>query len=275
MSTNQERSLEEIIQSQLLILPEHVRNMVMEGNWRTAVYKIGQKYNLHIDELGELEHEIFLVMIGLESSSNLVSNMLTNVTQKRDVVSNIIKEVNETVFEPLRDFIRQTDREIAAIESGAAARASAPITPTTPTPLNAPYEEDAVPSRDDLLREIEEVGGDTASSSHLVAKPSPLSPGTNPAITPVSDWANGAQASQTAAQNAVPSTQTTSATPAPAPAPAPTAQQSPVTAAPSTPTPTQTPAAPASFVPQTLRTPEKQAPTPASAPASDPYREMP
>jgi hypothetical protein len=143
--------MQQIVQDQLDILPDDVREIVESKEWRKTVYDLGRKYALKIDELGQLEQEVYYTMIGLVPSSEFISNLVNHVHLNRDVAASLSHEIDSEVFEKIRDFIMDMDGHEAAEESEATAGSGAPAAVAT-------QEKTDVPSREDLLKEIEEIG---------------------------------------------------------------------------------------------------------------------
>lgn len=155
-----EPDLQAIIQDQLDTLPEDVRAQVQSNDWRKVVYDIGRKNNLKIDQLGALEQEVFYIMIGLIPAKEFLSDLVNKSQIARDVAGSIVREIDVTVFEKMRKFVMEMD----ALEDGPEAKEIRQAEEFPGQPVS-------ISSREDLLREIEEIGEDK-----LVPPPAPPAP---------------------------------------------------------------------------------------------------
>lgn len=180
-------SIQELVQDQLDVLPDSVREAVDSQDWRRKVYDIGRKYSLKIDQLGALEQSTYYTMIGLIPSSQYISELVNQVGVGRDVASSLAKEIDDGVFEDIRSFIMEMDgvnEETAEQLEPKAGQSQIPS--------------GAIPSREDLLSEIEAIGEPSSSPAPVVtfspvetqlskataSRPIDLNPAPVPVVTP-------------------------------------------------------------------------------------------
>lgn len=150
-------SIQELIQDQLDVLPDSVREAVDSQEWRRKVYDIGRKYSLKIDQLGALEQSTYYTMIGLIPSGSYISELVNQVGIPRDIASSLAKEIDDGVFEDIRSFIMEMDgvnEETAEQLEPKAGQSQLPS--------------GAIPSREDLLSEIEAIGEPSSSPAPVV-----------------------------------------------------------------------------------------------------------
>jgi hypothetical protein len=150
-------NIQELVQEQLDSLPESVREAVDSQEWRRKVYDIGRKYSLKIDQLGALEQSTYYTMIGLVPSSQYISELVNQVGVGRDIASSLAKEIDDGVFEDIRSFIMQMDGVDEDTANLLDKTLGEPHVPSG-----------AVPSREDLLSEIEAIGEPTSSPAPVV-----------------------------------------------------------------------------------------------------------
>lgn len=114
-------------------LPLSVREYLASGELGPAVRRIGAKYQLHIDVVGDLDESIGLMLSGFINPAQLIQEMeqmgISNLK-----ASLIAKELNDAIFKPLHEKMRS--------EAGKPARAPLTDVPaplgTTPPPPTAP-----------------------------------------------------------------------------------------------------------------------------------------
>jgi hypothetical protein len=150
-------SIQELIQDQLDVLPDSVREAVDSQEWRRKVYDIGRKYSLKIDQLGALEQSTYYTMIGLIPSGSYISELVNQVGVPRDIASSLAKEIDDGVFDDIRSFIMEMD----GINEETAQQLE-PKMGQTQLPSGA------IPSREDLLSEIEAIGEPSSSPAPVV-----------------------------------------------------------------------------------------------------------
>jgi len=212
-------NIQQIVQDQLDILPESVREAVDSQDWRRKVYDIGRKYSLKIDQLGALEQSTYYTMIGLIPSSQYISELVNQVGVGRDVASSLAKEIDDGVFEDIRSFIMQMD----GVDEDTAELLNQSATAESSIPSGA------IPSREDLLSEIEAIG-----------EPSSSSPAPVVTFSPVETQLSKATASRPVDLNP---------SPTPVVVPPPVAPSTPAAAPSIPPAPIYTPPAPAPYTP--------------------------
>lgn len=150
-------SIQELIQDQLDALPDSVREAVDSQDWRRKVYDIGRKYALKIDQLGALEQSTYYTMIGLIPSGKYISELVNQVGIARDIASSLAKEIDDGVFEDIRSFIMEMD----GINEETANQLET-------KPGEQPVSNGSVPSREDLLSEIEAIGEPSSAPAPVV-----------------------------------------------------------------------------------------------------------
>ena len=65
----------EQLEAQYQKLPDDVREAMIKVETANVVGNIGRKYNLHIDQIGDLADEIGLTMLGLTKPDEFVSHI--------------------------------------------------------------------------------------------------------------------------------------------------------------------------------------------------------
>jgi hypothetical protein len=109
-------------------LPPIIQEKVTGEDWKLKVADIIKKNDLMLDIAGELETEVFLIMIGLDTQENLEKN-LAAARIPQDKISTIVQDLDERIFEPIKQELIEETNKPKVLE---------------------------VETRDDLLRQIED-----------------------------------------------------------------------------------------------------------------------
>lgn len=89
-------------------LPQDVKDVVFSADVEDEVEQIGKKYELHIDQMGELMEEVELVMLGITHYSNFIPNIRERLgISDKEKIRNIADEVNEKLFRKIRESLRK------------------------------------------------------------------------------------------------------------------------------------------------------------------------
>ncbi len=126
-------------------LPEDLREAMIGVETAKAVGNIGQKHNLHIDQIGDLADEIGLTMLGLTKSDEFVTHVKNRLRIDQNTAEQISHEVNEQIFLPIRESLQKLHEAKEAVGG----------VETIPSQAIPPQSADELPDKDKLLDEIE------------------------------------------------------------------------------------------------------------------------
>ncbi len=73
--------------------------------------RIAEQFNLHIDQLGKLSDEVGLVVFGLSNFSVFTDKIQISLSLDQDTAQKIAKEINEQIFLPIREALKETTGE--------------------------------------------------------------------------------------------------------------------------------------------------------------------
>ena len=82
------------LQEKLRSLPLEIQDAITSPEFGEKVDAIGEKHNLHIDQLGELVNEVTLVMLGETKSVNFIDNLKESLKISHDDARLITADVN-------------------------------------------------------------------------------------------------------------------------------------------------------------------------------------
>lgn len=161
------------IEQRLAELPQDVRDAVLSAQLGENVRKIGQGHGLHIDQIGTLEDEVMLVMLGFFEPEAFSGQIAAQLQIPAADAGAIAGEVNQQIFLPIRESLKRfsESKRLAKPAQNLPALETPPtnipitIAPTPPvasTSVSTPQQNPVAPSQ-------------TASEGSAQAKP-PMPP---------------------------------------------------------------------------------------------------
>lgn len=128
------------IEARLAELPEDVREAVLSAQLGERLGAIGQKHSLHIDQVGKLEDETMLVMLGFFDPDQFNKQLEEQLSLSPADAAAIAQEVNTSVFMPIRESLKRFTEAKAAIPTPPSVpkEAQLPQVQTAPSPSVAP-----------------------------------------------------------------------------------------------------------------------------------------
>ncbi len=90
-------------------LPENMKAAIGSIDNIAVIKYVGEKYHLHIDQIGKLSDQIGLVILGLEPSTNFVKNIEESSKIDHQTAENIAREINEQIFLKIRESLKQME----------------------------------------------------------------------------------------------------------------------------------------------------------------------
>lgn len=88
-------------------LPQDVRDIYSSDKTTEALITIGKKYSVHIDKLGGLVDETGFVLLGKTHPKDYIRNISARLNLKPEDAKSIAEEINEQIFKPLRESLKQ------------------------------------------------------------------------------------------------------------------------------------------------------------------------
>ena len=165
---NETKTNEEIIQEAFDALPKNIQKVVTESGWTEEVDTLLIKHNLN-EEQGQLvKNETLYVMLGIEPSENLIENIVKNAEIEETRAKHLAIDIDSVVFEKIRSALTETPTTTNAPAPEVAA-SNQSFKPTTDS-----FTSTENPSRNDLLREIEDAPVSTPPTSPTPQTPSPV-----------------------------------------------------------------------------------------------------
>lgn len=132
--------LTETVVEELEKLPQQIQDLITKSGWEQSVRKIVDKHNLRVDQGADLETETLLIMLGLSSTEDFLSNIKEQADIPDALAREIVSEIDRNIFEKLQATLRElTDEGVDMSNFGQVV--------------------DDVPDRNDVLKGIEDPEG--------------------------------------------------------------------------------------------------------------------
>jgi hypothetical protein len=150
----QNEDVQKLIFDKFQQLSPQLQKAITSADFSTNLRAIANRYKLHFDQIGALETETMLVLLGVEDPDNFLKNIQTQAGLTRSMAETMAVEINRVIFSPIRQYmIQNTDRF------------KVPNEPQNPEPKSQ-----LSLSKEDILSEIESPNFDHTA---IFAKPQP------------------------------------------------------------------------------------------------------
>lgn len=90
-------------------LPGDIKKLYSSEEVTNKLYNTGQKYNLHVDQIGGLVDEVGWVMVGLNPTQKFTSNIIERLKIDSDLAKNITNDINQEIFVHIREALQKKE----------------------------------------------------------------------------------------------------------------------------------------------------------------------
>jgi hypothetical protein len=87
--------------------PAEIQAVIRDDETEQKIVDLGKKYNLHIDQMGQLDDEVLLILTGLSPYSNFTENIIKRLRIDETTGKNITTDVNNEIFLPIRESLKR------------------------------------------------------------------------------------------------------------------------------------------------------------------------
>jgi hypothetical protein len=127
------------IEQRMAELPEDIKEAVLSSQLGEHLRAIGQKHNLHVDQIGALEDEAMLVMLGFFEPESFSEQIARELNIPLADATAIAAEVNEQAFLPIRESMKRfTEAKRSEIKTVSTELPQNPVIPQQPAPVIPP-----------------------------------------------------------------------------------------------------------------------------------------
>ena len=123
----------EEIQKKFDSLPSDIKSLVYGADMLNLIQRVGEKYKLHVDQIGILETETADIMTGFSKPDEFVKNLMSSLSVDKTQADNIAKDINEGLFLKIRESLKRlySEEKVPAAQMPPAAPVVT-IKPTAP-----------------------------------------------------------------------------------------------------------------------------------------------
>lgn len=94
------------IQEKFDALPKSIQEIILSTNYEETVIEIGKQYQLNVEQMGILERETTVVMMGLVPTTDFETELTRELKIDKVKGSQIAQTVNEKIFSKIRELLK-------------------------------------------------------------------------------------------------------------------------------------------------------------------------
>ncbi len=87
-------------------LPESIQEIILSTHYQETLVEIGKQYNLNVEQLGMMEIETTMAMMGLTPVRDFEAELTREIKVDPAKGSQIVKDINEKIFLKIRDLLK-------------------------------------------------------------------------------------------------------------------------------------------------------------------------
>ena len=99
--------LKQTIKEEIMKLPKEAQEAINSLDWTKVAEEIGKKHLLTESEVNDLQVEILLVLVGLESGYSYPLKIENEVGTSREEAEKIAEEANQKIFTPIYNILEE------------------------------------------------------------------------------------------------------------------------------------------------------------------------
>lgn len=97
----------EQLQNKFEALPKDIKEAISSLETSNIIVDIGEKYKLHVDQIGGLIDEVGLLMLGFKNSVDFIGSLSSETDIPQEKVSGIVDEINDKILSKIEPFARK------------------------------------------------------------------------------------------------------------------------------------------------------------------------
>jgi hypothetical protein len=126
----------DIFEDEFDSLPENIKEVLASPETATALEGLGKKFGIQLDQLDDLFEQVGFVLLGITLPRDFVTSLQSKLGLPREQVNQIAKEVNEKIFQPIRESLKEVHGEEGDLPTETLTEKVEPIISTSiPTPI--------------------------------------------------------------------------------------------------------------------------------------------
>lgn len=88
------------------LLPESIKEIIMSSNYQDDLIEISKKYGLNVEQMGILELETTMVMMGVTPTKDFQSELTRQLNVDMVVGAQIVADINVKIFLKIRELLK-------------------------------------------------------------------------------------------------------------------------------------------------------------------------
>lgn len=177
---------EKELQTRFELLPKEIQDVITSSDYQMRLFDIAKKYKLTYEQLGVLEFDTTLTLLGVSHPDEYENNISDILKLDSNTLKNIISEIKDKVFAPIRAQLMQlytkTDQPtnqpvVSTSEKNIFAQSGISIEGSTNTP-ETPVKTGMTENRTDMLKSIENPPHVEAKVLNEIPRAVPVTPQT-------------------------------------------------------------------------------------------------
>ncbi|OGI92725.1 hypothetical protein A2933_00710 [Candidatus Nomurabacteria bacterium RIFCSPLOWO2_01_FULL_46_18] len=104
----------ELIKERFEALPESIQEIILSSHYQEDLIEISKKYNLNVEQMGILERETTMVMMGLINPNNFEMELTKELGFEKEKGHLIVNDINEKIFLKIRDLLKLMNTPLGA-----------------------------------------------------------------------------------------------------------------------------------------------------------------
>ncbi len=124
----------EEIQKRMDALPPDIQALVYSADMGAILHTIGEKHQLHVDQIGALEFEAAAVMIGLTEPANFSQELVDALDVSPEKAEDIAKDIDNQLFIKIRESLKKLPSTLVTAAAAPTTTAPAITSPAVTTP---------------------------------------------------------------------------------------------------------------------------------------------
>ena len=98
-----EEDTQKKIEARLAELPQDIQEAVLSAELGSRIQTIGAMHQLHVDQVGTLEEEVMLTMLGFSNPATFAEQLMEELHTTPELAAQIAQDVTQSVFLPIRE----------------------------------------------------------------------------------------------------------------------------------------------------------------------------
>src|SRR3989338_328634 len=105
------------IQNRLEELPEEIRRAVQSAEVDRKIREVGTKNALHVDQIGNLSDETYMVMLGFTDPAEFAENLSKELNIPAEKANTVAQDIGTSIFIPIRGSMQEFTEQQALQET--------------------------------------------------------------------------------------------------------------------------------------------------------------